>query len=67
LRALTDPDARGGEYFGPAGFGGIRGRAVRARPAPAALDEQAAVRLWELSERLTGVTFALPGHQPRTE
>ncbi|MGK5548243.1 hypothetical protein ACSNOH_26470 [Streptomyces sp. URMC 127] len=28
--------------------------------APAAADEETARRLWELSERLTGVRFALP-------
>jgi NAD(P)-dependent dehydrogenase (short-subunit alcohol dehydrogenase family) len=45
-----------GSYWGP-GRGG-RGPAPAALP-PAALDQDAARRLWEVSERLTGVPFAL--------
>jgi len=59
LRAATDPAARGGEYYGPGGPGEIWGRAVRVQPAPSARDEAVAVRLWEASERLTGVTFGI--------
>jgi NAD(P)-dependent dehydrogenase (short-subunit alcohol dehydrogenase family) len=57
LRAATDPNARGGDYFGPAGMGEIRGRAVPVQPSAAARDEQAAARLWETSEKLTGVRY----------
>ncbi|QGU01975.1 Sorbitol dehydrogenase [Corynebacterium kalinowskii] len=57
LRAATDPTAQQGDYFGPGGFLELRGDAVRVRPAPAALDEAAARKLWELSEKWTGVQF----------
>jgi len=57
LRAATDPNARGGDYFGPAGMGEIWGRAVSVQPSAAARDERAAARLWETSEKLTGVRF----------
>jgi hypothetical protein len=57
LRAATDPNARGGDYFGPAGMGEIWGRAVPVQPSEAARDEQVAARLWETSEKLTGVRF----------
>ncbi len=57
LRAATDPDVSGGEYFGPRGVGGIRGYPVRARSSAASLDVEGQRRLWECSERLTGVRY----------
>ncbi len=57
LRAATDPGARGSDFFGPSGPGEIWGRAVRVRPSQAARNEADAARLWELSEKLTGVSF----------
>lgn len=56
LRAATDPDAYGGQFYGPSGRGGIAGPPVPTRPACRALDEDAQARLWHLSESLTGVT-----------
>lgn len=57
LYAATCPEIRGGEYVGPAGLAGLRGYPRVIRPLPAALDEVAAVKLWELSVELTGVGF----------
>ena len=57
LRAATDPDVRGGEYFGPTGFMGLRGPAAQVDPAPQARDASAAAQLWNVSERLTGTRF----------
>jgi NAD(P)-dependent dehydrogenase (short-subunit alcohol dehydrogenase family) len=57
LRAATDPDARGGEYYGPAGFGENAGPAKRVRSSARSYDEEVARRLWEESERLTGVSY----------
>ena len=59
LRAATDPAARGGEYYGPAGFGEMTGPAKRVRSSARSHDEAVARRLWEESERLTGVTYPL--------
>jgi NAD(P)-dependent dehydrogenase (short-subunit alcohol dehydrogenase family) len=59
LRAATDPAARGGDYFGPSGWRGWRGPAVRVAPAPAARDPDAAARLWRWSETATGVRYPL--------
>ncbi len=59
LYAATAEDVRGGEYFGPSGFAGCLGPPGRARSAPRSRDPALARRLWEVSERLTGVTFAL--------
>jgi NAD(P)-dependent dehydrogenase (short-subunit alcohol dehydrogenase family) len=57
LRAATDPDAKGGDYFGPRGFYEMRGYPKAVGTTPAARNEIDARRLWELSEKLTGVSF----------
>lgn len=59
LRAALDPEARGGDCFGPDGWFQVRGWPVVVRPAPAARDVEAAERLWRASEELTGVRFPL--------
>lgn len=58
-RAATDPDAKNGDYFGPKHLGQLRGPAVRVEPHEKARDESAAKRLWERSEELTRVAFAV--------
>jgi NAD(P)-dependent dehydrogenase (short-subunit alcohol dehydrogenase family) len=55
LRAALDPAARGGDFFGPKGR--YAGSPVRVEPGAAARDPGARRRLWEVSERLTGVTY----------
>jgi NAD(P)-dependent dehydrogenase (short-subunit alcohol dehydrogenase family) len=57
LYAATMPGVRGGEYYGPDGFGQNRGHPRKVGSNRASRDEQAARALWELSERLTGVKF----------
>jgi NAD(P)-dependent dehydrogenase (short-subunit alcohol dehydrogenase family) len=57
LRAATDPEAHGGDYYGPGGPGELRGFPRKVRYAKKAHDEQLAGRLWQASESLTGVTF----------
>ncbi|MFB7910961.1 oxidoreductase [Kitasatospora sp. NPDC056076] len=59
LFAATAPDALGGQFIGPGGMGELRGAPKVVRLAPRATDAEAARRLWELSERLTDVRFAL--------
>jgi hypothetical protein len=46
---------RTGDFFGPRG--GVRGTPVRATPSKQARDEEAARRLWDVSEQLTGVRY----------
>jgi NAD(P)-dependent dehydrogenase (short-subunit alcohol dehydrogenase family) len=58
LRAATDPGARGGEFYGPPGRG-YTGYPVRVESSSRSHDEAVQRRLWEASERLTGVTFPL--------
>jgi hypothetical protein len=58
LYAATAGNVHGGEYFGPAGPGEMRGRHPRlVQFSRAAHDEAAAARLWTVSQELTGVTF----------
>lgn len=59
LYAATSPDAHGGGYYGPNGFGEIKGTPVEVRPKPHALDPAAGKQLWEASETMTGVHYDL--------
>jgi NAD(P)-dependent dehydrogenase (short-subunit alcohol dehydrogenase family) len=59
LYAATYPGLAGGTYVGPDGLGEFRGYPTLVSPSAAARDEAAARRLWEVSEKLTGVRFDL--------
>jgi len=58
LYAATVADLPGGSYIGPGGPGEMRGHPKLVGSSGAANDVEAAERLWEVSEALTGVTFA---------
>jgi NAD(P)-dependent dehydrogenase (short-subunit alcohol dehydrogenase family) len=57
LRAATDPDARGGEYYGPGGRNEYTGYPVLVSSSAASHDLAARRRLWLESERLSGVHY----------
>lgn len=57
LRAATDPAASGGEYYGPSGLAQMRGAPHLVRSSARSYDEAAQRRLWQESERLTGVSY----------
>jgi NAD(P)-dependent dehydrogenase (short-subunit alcohol dehydrogenase family) len=59
LYAAGAPGVASGEYFGPDGFQQIAGYPRRVGCRKAARDPDTAGRLWTLSERLTGVNWAL--------
>lgn len=59
LRAATDPEAHGGQLYGPADLAQTRGTPIPVPPSRRSLDVDAQERLWTLSERLTGVDFSL--------
>ncbi|WP_422769116.1 oxidoreductase [Plantactinospora sp. WMMC1484] len=61
LYAATHPGLGGGEFVGPTGRGESRGAPGPVRLPRHAADPGTGRRLWELSERLTGVTYAFPG------
>jgi NAD(P)-dependent dehydrogenase (short-subunit alcohol dehydrogenase family) len=57
LRAATDPDATGGQYYGPGGAFGFTGYPVPVESSSRSRDVPVMERLWEESEKLTGVRF----------
>ena len=58
LFAATSPHAKGGGYYGPDGIGERRGAPKAAKIHPPAQCRENARKLWEISERLTGVHFS---------
>lgn len=57
IRAAVDPDAEGGEYYGPNGSGESRGYPVIVQSNSASHNRSDAERLWQVSEELTEVQF----------
>jgi NAD(P)-dependent dehydrogenase (short-subunit alcohol dehydrogenase family) len=57
LYAATSPQAQGGRFYGPDGLGQFTGAPTELTVYRAARDQAAAARLWDVSERLTGVEF----------
>ncbi len=60
LYAALDPGAKPGGYYGPCCLMETRGRVTPAKIMPQARNEADCKRLWDMSESLTGVTFAMP-------
>jgi NAD(P)-dependent dehydrogenase (short-subunit alcohol dehydrogenase family) len=60
LRAALDLASSGGEYYGPSQWLESRGAPALARVSARANDRPAQKRLWEISERLTGVSYDFP-------
>ncbi|MEL6324384.1 MAG: hypothetical protein AAFQ84_09175, partial [Pseudomonadota bacterium] len=48
--AAAEPDAKPGVFYGPTRFFDLNGPVGECALAPQALDDQAAARLWEISE-----------------
>jgi NAD(P)-dependent dehydrogenase (short-subunit alcohol dehydrogenase family) len=65
LYAATVADLPGGSFVGPSGFMENRGYPRVVTAAGKAYDPAARRRLWELSERLTGVTYEFPAARVR--
>jgi len=57
LYAATMPDVQGGEYYGPDGFREMRGAPRKVGSTARSRDEADADGLWQISERLTDVTY----------
>jgi NAD(P)-dependent dehydrogenase (short-subunit alcohol dehydrogenase family) len=62
LRAATDPSAQGGGYYGPRRYGQRRrfytGYPVIVNSSARSHDKAGQARLWQVSEQLTGVSYA---------
>ncbi|MGH8994193.1 MAG: oxidoreductase [Acidimicrobiia bacterium] len=59
VRAATDPQAQGGQFYGPQWL--LAGYPRVETPGPQARRPEDARRLWERSEELTGLSLELPG------
>lgn len=59
VMAATSPRAQNGDYFGPTGLLEMWGEPGVARPKARALDPELGRRLWDYSEKATGLGFAL--------
>ncbi|MGB5952848.1 MAG: oxidoreductase [Ornithinimicrobium sp.] len=57
LRAATDPHVMGGEYYGPRLLRESRGAPVRVVSNDLSHNAETAARLWDSSQRLTGVSY----------
>lgn len=57
LYAATAPGVAGGEYYGPDGFKELKGYPKKVDCKPEGRDPQRAARLWDWSERMTGVRY----------
>ena len=59
VRAAVAPDVEGGQYYGSPKMMETRGYPELVQPSKRAQDPALAARLWEESEKLTGVVFPL--------
>jgi NAD(P)-dependent dehydrogenase (short-subunit alcohol dehydrogenase family) len=57
LRAATDPQVRGGQYYGPGGLAEQRGYPELVRSSAQSHDEQLQRWLWAVSEQSAGVMY----------
>lgn len=62
MRAATDPQAHGGDFFGPAGLGTMSGPAVKQSSSQRSKDVAVAAQLWQVCEQLTGVRWLSDNH-----
>lgn len=61
LYAAVTPGAEGGAFYGPRGFAEAAGGGVKEAKVPKrATSAEDCKRLWEISERLTGVSYPAP-------
>jgi hypothetical protein len=63
IRASVDPNAKGGQYYGPDGFMEQRGYPVLVQSNDASHNQADARKLWEVSEELTGITYNWNGQE----
>ena len=57
LRAAIDDNAQAGDFFGPSGFMEMKGSPVVVKSNEMSCNEANAKRLWDLSEKLTGIRY----------
>jgi NAD(P)-dependent dehydrogenase (short-subunit alcohol dehydrogenase family) len=58
VHAATSPDAQGGRFYGPSGFGHLSGPPAEQPLYSRLQSAEDARRIWDLSQRMLGLTFA---------
>lgn len=59
IRAAVDPEVKGSEYYGPDGKREMKGFPVKVESNAASHNVEDAKKLWDISEEITGVKFAI--------
>ncbi|TLX76180.1 SDR family NAD(P)-dependent oxidoreductase [Labilibacter sediminis] len=59
LYAALSSDVVGGDFYGPTGMGGLKGKLGVSKRSEYSKDMQVAEKLWDLSEELSGIEFTL--------
>ncbi len=59
LYAALGDDVKGGKYFGPTGYKGMKGVPGKVVSKPHSYNKEVAKKLWEVSEKLTGEKFII--------
>lgn len=67
LHAATASDVEPGGFYGPSGFGEMKGAPAPARIAPSGRDEALATWLWETSARLCDLNYLEPTGRSSSE
>ncbi len=57
IRASVDEHVKGAEYYGPDGFNEMKGKPVLVHSNAASHNLEDARKLWEVSEKITGVSY----------
>jgi NAD(P)-dependent dehydrogenase (short-subunit alcohol dehydrogenase family) len=57
IRAAVDSSVKGGDYLGPSGFMELAGSPVLVKSSKASRSIADAQRLWEISEKITGIKY----------
>jgi hypothetical protein len=57
LRAATDPEVVGGQFYGPGGFAEQRGYPRQVSSSATSHDLELQRHLWRVSEQLTGISY----------
>jgi NAD(P)-dependent dehydrogenase (short-subunit alcohol dehydrogenase family) len=57
LYAAVGPDVQGNDYIGPGGFQETRGYPKKVEPSARAKNDDVAAKLWDVSEKMTGVSY----------
>lgn len=59
LYAALGDEVKGGDYFGPTGFNGMKGKPGKVKSKPHSYDVDVAKKLWDISEKLVGEDFTI--------